>query len=85
VSPEAVDHAVLGALASDVLRPAVVNAVVGGVRSALRPESRAREHEASRKKLAAVEAEISRLTNAICGDRATSIVAQSHSRPTGKA
>ena len=65
VRMERVNEAVLGTLASDVLRPAVIDAVVAGVLDGLKPAARSRDVERRRAELAEVEAELARLTEAI--------------------
>jgi site-specific DNA recombinase len=65
VRASVVDDAVLRAIGGDVLRPAVVAAVLHGVFAALRPEARSAARERLRAELASVEREIGRVTEAI--------------------
>jgi site-specific DNA recombinase len=60
-----VDHAVLQTLAGDVLRPAVVMAVIDGVLARLEPRAAARDVGQQRTALRAVERELSNLAKAI--------------------
>jgi site-specific DNA recombinase len=62
---ERIDDAVLQALGGDVLRPAIVSAVLDGVFEAMKPAARGASREQARAELATVEREISRLTDAI--------------------
>jgi len=61
---EDVDHAVLTAIAGDVLRPAVVAAVVQGVRAALTPSRQGDDVLAFERELATVDRQIGHLTAA---------------------
>jgi site-specific DNA recombinase len=74
---ERIDTAVLGTLAGDVLRPAVIHAVIAGVLDALEPKAVGRDVERSRAELARVERELERLTDAIAagGDLASLVTA----------
>ena len=67
-----VDQAVLGKLANEVLRTAVVDAVMQGVLEALEPRTRARQAETYRAELASVERELARLAEAIATTGAVS-------------
>jgi site-specific DNA recombinase len=60
-----VDKAVLGTLASDVLRPRVAMALVDGVLDAMRPQTRAADVSSLRTELHVVSREVDRLTEAI--------------------
>ena len=60
-----VDDAVLTALAGNVLRPAVVMAVIDGVLEQLTPRARERDLQQSRTALQTVDREIANLTTAI--------------------
>lgn len=60
-----VDEAVLQKLGHDVLRPAVVMALVDGVLTMMRPETRAGEDARLRAELQEVDREVGRLTEAI--------------------
>jgi site-specific DNA recombinase len=60
-----IDDAVLKAIAGDVLRPAVVNAVLEGVFDAMSPRAIAHDVHTLQTELLAVERELSRLTEAI--------------------
>ncbi len=60
-----VDEAVLGTLAGDVLRPAVVMAIVDGVFKGLAPAAQARDRKRDGAELQALDREIGRLTGAI--------------------
>ena len=60
-----IDHAVLKTLAGDVLRPAVVMAIVDGVLARLEPRAAARAVGQQRTALQAVEREIGYLVKAI--------------------
>jgi site-specific DNA recombinase len=62
---ERVNEAVLGTLGGEVLRPAVINAIVAGVLDGLKPKALSREADRRRAELADVDAEIGRLTEAI--------------------
>ena len=62
---ELVDQAVLRAIGDDVLRPAVVSAVLDGVFDALRPKVQSDAVETLRIELADVDQQIERLTEAI--------------------
>jgi site-specific DNA recombinase len=62
---ERIDEAVLKALGGDVLRPAVVNAVLEGLWAAMHPQARGESLQRVRGELATVEREIARLTDAI--------------------
>jgi site-specific DNA recombinase len=62
---ERIDEAVLGTLGGDVLRPAVIMAVLDGVIEAMSPRTLARDVEELRADLRTVERELLRLTNAI--------------------
>lgn len=62
---ERIDAAVLTAIGGDVLRPAVVQAVVDGVFEALAPDATAPALEQARAALASVEAETARLVSAL--------------------
>jgi site-specific DNA recombinase len=62
---ERIDDAVLKALGGDVLRPAVVSAVLDGVLDALKPAARGATLELTRAELATVDREIDRLAEAI--------------------
>jgi hypothetical protein len=67
VPMERINEAVLASLGGDVLKPAIVEAVIAGVKAALRPrEDHARLR---RSELAAVKVEIARLTEAIATTR----------------
>jgi len=74
---ERIDDAVLRAMAGDVLRPAVVNAVLEGVFDALRPGALGATITRQRAELAMIELEIVRLTEAIAmgGDMAALLAA----------
>ncbi len=62
---EKIDDAVLKAIGGDVLRPAVIMAVVEGVIAELSPVSRKRTIDRQRKDLAQIDREIANLTKAI--------------------
>ena len=62
---EKIDDAVLRAIGGDVLRPAVIMAVVEGVIAELSPVSRKRTIDRQRKDLAQIDREIANLTKAI--------------------
>lgn len=62
---ETLDRAVLGKLASDVLRPDIVEAVVAGVLDARRPKANSDQAASIDAELAAIDREIARLTEAI--------------------
>ena len=63
--PGRVDEAVLSTLAGDVLRPAVVMAIIDGVLEELTPRARTRELQQCRTALHTVEREIANLATAI--------------------
>lgn len=65
VAVDRVNDAVLRTIGGDVLRPAVVNAVIAGVLDAQRPEVFAHDLEQRRRELAELDAEIARLTDAV--------------------
>jgi DNA invertase Pin-like site-specific DNA recombinase len=76
-----VDAAVLSTLADDVLKPAIVDAVISGVLEALEPHSQARTADAYRAELKRVESELARLTDAIAaGGTLTSLLAAVQAR-----
>jgi len=60
-----VDEAVLSTLGGDVLRPAVVMAILDGVFEAMNPTICAHDVDVLRSELAELERELARLTNAI--------------------
>jgi DNA invertase Pin-like site-specific DNA recombinase len=62
---ERIDDAVLEALGGDVLKPAMVTAVIDGVFAALRRDARHAALDGTRVELATIEREITRLTEAI--------------------
>ncbi|MDP2319548.1 MAG: recombinase family protein [Acidobacteriota bacterium] len=73
---EALDRAVLGTLASDVLRPDIVNAVIAGVLDAMRPKGHDEHAAAVSAELATIDREIGRLTEAIAtGGQLTALLA----------
>ena len=65
IAMDRADDAVLQALGGDVLRPAVVSAVLEGVLEAIKPAARAGAIDRHREELATIEREIGRLTAAI--------------------
>jgi hypothetical protein len=76
-----VDAAVQSKLVSDVLRPAIVRAVLDGVFEALQPTSVGKSVRALRHDLAALDVKIARLTAAIeDGDALAPIVAKLRAR-----
>ena len=62
---EHIDEAVLGTLGGEVLRPAVVMAILDGVFEAMSPMTRADDVEVLRAELSGIDREIARLTNGI--------------------
>jgi hypothetical protein len=62
---ERVDMAVLARIGGDVLKPAIVDAVISGALEALQPRSQEETAERYRAELAAIERELGRLTEAI--------------------
>ena len=75
--------AVLGTLAGDVLRPAVVMAVVDGVLAALTPTTRAKHAHRDRAARAGLDREVGRLTEAIAtGGPLTALLAALAARQT---
>jgi len=73
---ERVDDAVLGTIAGDVLRPAVVMAIVDGVLAALAPKARFRDGKQDRVELQTLERDIERLTEAVAaGGQLTPLLA----------
>ena len=62
---DALNRAVLGTLASDVLRPEVIDAVLAGVLDAMRPKATDEHAAALSTELATLDREIERLTEAI--------------------
>jgi site-specific DNA recombinase len=80
---ERVDRAVLGTLADDVLRPAVVEAVIAGVLDAMAPRTQAKAADGYRAELQRVEAELGRLTEAIAtGGQMAPLLAAVQARQT---
>ena len=72
-----VDRAVLATLAADVLKPAIVDAVIEGVLDALEPRAQVKAARTYRAELTRVDAELARLTEAIAagGTLATLVAA----------
>ena len=85
VQMERTDAAVLSAMVGQVLRPAVVDAVVEGVLEALRPANHEREAKRLRTDLRAVEAELERLAAAVAqGGPLTTLLRGIQERQTGR-
>jgi DNA invertase Pin-like site-specific DNA recombinase len=60
-----VDEAVLTTIGSDVLKPAVINAVMSGVKEAMKPANISRDETRRKREIAILDDEIGRLTEAI--------------------
>lgn len=80
---ENVDREVLKELGGAILKPAIVEAVIAGIREALQPETQQRTARSHKVELAAVERELDRLTEAIAaGGPLASLVAKVQARQT---
>lgn len=62
---ERIDEAVLGTLSGDVLKPAIIEAVIARVLDAMMPAAMSRESKRCHAEFAAIDREIARLTEAI--------------------
>jgi len=65
VRMENIDTAVLGTIGGDVLKPKIIDAVIAGVKDAMKPANITRETAKRKREIASLEQEIGRLTEAI--------------------
>jgi len=62
---ESIDKAVLATIGGDVLKPKIIDAVIAGVKDAMKPANITRENATRKREIASLEQEIGRLTEAI--------------------
>ena len=62
---ESIDTAVLATISGDVLKPKIIDAVIAGVKDAVKPANITRETAKRKREIASLEQEIGRLTEAI--------------------
>jgi len=62
---ESIDKAVLATIGGDVLKPKIIDAVIAGVKDAMKPANITRENATRKREIASLEQEIDRMTEAI--------------------